>query len=539
MNYVQVILDLPVDKVFDYAIPEPLREEIEIGKRVWVEFRNKKTVAYIVGLLKESKLKKVKEIKKVIDSQPIITSSLLSLAKWLSEYYFCSWGEALAMTLPTGLRRGQKKTIKKGFAEERVKSKKKTENLGLSPEQSLAADKIVRAIKQAQPQTFLVYEQPEERIKIYLRLIEHILSQNKGIIVLVPEISLTPGIIARFISHFGEIIAQYHSQLSSRQQFQEWQRVKKGDAKVVIGTRSAVFSPLKNLGLIIVDEEQDNSYKEESIPRYNARNVAIKRAEIGKAIVVLGSDIPSLESYYNAESKKYQLLKLRAKSDNISLNARVIDRNREDFSVSPFLRTKIQEHLQKGERVVVYERLGKERRVEGESFSKLGLIGVVFADSILNFPNFLASERTFGLLSQIVREAQKAKAELIIQTYNPAHFSITAAVKQNYEDFYKEEITYRQELNYPPFAHFINIILKGKNEQRLKKRIMELSEDLKKEFGKEKILGPAHFFNYWYVALKTKNVLKTNQSLKRILAEFNGRKADKRVIVDVDPLFFF
>ncbi len=538
MNYVQTVLDLPVDKVFDYAVPEHLREEIEIGKRVWVEFRNKKTVAYIVGLLKESKLAKVKQIKKVIDSQPIITSSLLSLAKWLSEYYFCSWGEALAMTLPPGLRRGQKKTRPTLLAPTRCKWVK-GEVGGLSPEQCLAADKIVRAIKQAQPQTFLVYEQPQERIKIYLRIIEHILKQNKGVIVLVPEISLAPRIIARFISHFGEIIAEYHSQLSSRQQFQEWQRIKKGEAKIVIGSRSAVFSPLKDLGLIIVDEEQDNSYKEESIPRYNARNVAIKRAEIEKAIVVLGSAIPCLESYYNAESKKYQLLKLRAKSDNISPNARVIDRNREDFSVSPLLRTKIEEHLQKEERVVVYEKLGKERRVEGESFSKLGLIGVVSADNILNFPNFLASERTFGLLSQIVKEAQKEKAELIIQTYNPAHFSITAAVKQNYEDFYKEEITYRQELNYPPFVHFINIILKGENEQRLKKRIMELSEDLRKEFGEEKILGPAHFSDYWYVALKTKNVLKTNQSLKRVLADFNRRRADKRVIVDVDPLFFF
>ena len=106
--------------------------------------------------------------------------------------------------------------------------------MDLSPEQSLAADKIVRAVEQTQPQTFLFYEQPEERIKIYLRLIEHILSQKKGIIVLVPEISLTPRIIARFISHFGEIIAQYHSQLSSRQQFQEWQRIKKGDAKIVV-----------------------------------------------------------------------------------------------------------------------------------------------------------------------------------------------------------------------------------------------------------------------------------------------------------------
>jgi len=539
MNYAQIVLNLPVDKVFDYAVPDHLREEAEIGKRVWVEFRNKKTVGYIVGLVKESKLKKVKEIKKVIDSQPIITSSLLSLVKWLSEYYFCSWGEALAITLPPALRRGVQKTRATSLAPPRYRWVEEKENLDLKPEAPLGADKIIRAMKENQPRTFLVYGQSEERIKIYLHIIESILSQNKGVIILVPEISLASQIIARFISHFGEIIAEYHSQLSSRQQFQEWQRIKKGDARIVIGTRSAVFSPLKNLGLIIVDEEQDNSYKEENIPRYNARNVAIKRAKIEKAIVVLGSVIPCLESYHKTISGRYQLLKLKTRGNNISPNIRIIDRNKERLSLSPFLKAKIDECLAKKKRVIIYEKLGRQRKVQGESFFQVGLIGVLSADSVLNSPNFLASERTFELLFQIAREAQQAKAELIIQTYNPAHFSITAAISEDYEDFYTQEITYRRQLKYPPFVHFINIILKDKDEQRLKKRITELSEDLRREFGKERILGPANFLNSWYITLRTENVLKTNQSLRKVLAEFQRKRVDKRIIVDVDPLFFF
>lgn len=514
-NYIQVVLDLPIDKVFDYVVPEHLKKDIEIGKRVWVEFRNKKTVAYVVGLLEESKLKKIKEIKNVIDSYPVIDSSLLSLSKWISKYYFCSWGEALAITLPPALRKGQQKT----------------RLTALPPTKC----------PWVQPETFLVYENAQERIKIYLRMIEDVLKQNKGVIVLVPEISLTTKIIAKFVSHFGKTVAQYHSSLSSAQQFQEWQRIKKGESKIVIGTRSAVFSPLKNLGLIIVDEEQDNSYKEESIPRYNAREVAIKRAEIEKITTVLGSDTPSLKSYHYAKLRKYRFLKTEQKEKGF-LRVKLIDKGREDFSVSPFLKTKIDEYLQKKERVIIYERLGKQKKVRGENFSKLGLIGIISADSILNLPNFLASEHTLQLLSQIVKQAQEARAELIIQTYNSTHFSITAAVKQDYEVFYKQEIIYRRELNYPPFVHFINIILKDKNEEKLKKRVKKISEDLKREFGRQEILGPVilkrfktnPLFSYYYITLRTKTVLETNRLLRKVLSNFR-----KKIIVDVDPLFFF
>ncbi|MCK4859740.1 MAG: hypothetical protein KAS87_04170 [Candidatus Omnitrophica bacterium] len=546
MNYAQVALNLPVDKLFDYAIPEHLREEVKVGKRVWVEFRNRKAVAYIVKLLEESRLKKVKEIKKVIDEQSIISSFSLLLSKWLSKYYFCSWGEAIALTLPSPLRKGQRRTNPSPPTPLPCRNWKwvgAKENLDLNPDldpkQSLSADKIIEAIKQNDFQPSFIYDNAEERIKIYLRLSEYVLSQNKGVIVLVPQISLASKLIAGFISHFGKIIAQCHSRLSSRQQFQEWQRIEEGKAKIIIGTRSAVFSSLKNLGLIIVDEEQSNSYKEENMPRYNAREVAVKKAEIEKATIVLGTSVPSLQTYHKAKLQEYKLLQTKEKKE--ILKTRIIERRKEDPSISPFLKMRIEEYLQKKKRVVLYTRLGGQRIIKGENFSDLGLIGVISADSILNLPNFLAGERTFQLLSQIGIEAKKTKAEFVIQTYNATHFSIVAAAKEDWEGFYEKEIAYRQELDYPPFTHFINIILRNKNEENLKKEIGDLSEQLKNKFGETRVLGPIALKSFKakpsiycrYIILKTKDILKTNPVLKEVLVNFS------RVIIDVDPLFFF
>ncbi len=543
MKYAQVILDLPIDKIFDYAIPCSLEQKVSVGKRVKVEFGNKKAIAYIVNISQESKQVKVKEIKQVIDSKPVISSCFFSLSKWISKYYFCSWGEALATTLPSALRKGQQRTRKKAGALEKITNGKIQDQLCL--DQDLIAKELIETAKKKKLCPFLLFADAEERIKIYIEISRYVLSQNKGVLILVPGISLISRLVKKFISHFGKLISQYHSSLSSAEQFQKWQKIKKGEARIVIGTRSAIFSPVKNLGLIIIDQEQDISYKEEQIPRYNARNIAVKRGEIEKSLVILGSNTPSLQSYHQAKLYKYRLLKTEEKEKK-KIKARIIDRNREDFFISPFLKTKIDEYLKKQKRVIIYEKLGKKKKVQGEDFSKLGLVGIISTDNILNTPNFSASEYTFQLLSQVIKQTKEAEAELIVQTYNPFHFSITSAIKGNFDDFYKNEIAYRKELNYPPFVHFINIILRSRNEKELKKKTENLVELLRKKFGKMEVLGPVFLkqskenlpFKYYYITLKTKDVIKTNQSLKKVLANFNKRKVG-RIIVDVDPMFFF
>ena len=529
--YAQLLLNLPVDKVFDYAVPASLQEEIEVGKRVWVEFRGRRTVGYVVGLSDKSDQRRIKEIERVIDEKPIVDSFLFSLSNWISKYYFCSWGEALAIGLPSVLRKGQRRVVKKE-RKKRLEKKEKEQKVCLSPHQISVFKQIKEAIERDENQVFLLYAEREEREKIYWQLIDHLLGQEKGVISLFPEIETAERVARKFISCFGEAVARWHSRLCAREQFEEWQRMREGKAKVVIGTRLGVFSPVRNLSLIIVDEEESNSYKEENMPRYNARDLAIKRGEIEGKVVVLGSAVPSVGSYYRAKKKEYRLLEIRRGQRWTKI--KLIDRSRQPFSFSPFLKRKIEESLNRKEGVILYKHLGGKGILKGEEFSKIGLIGVISTESVLNLPNFLSSERTFALLSTLIKRAEEEKAELVIQTYNPSHFSVVCALEGNYEEFYRKEIAYRKELNYPPFLHFINIIFK-KGKQK-KERIERLAEILKEKVEAE-VLGPVLFSDIYYLTLKTKEVLKLNEKLKEILGGFGRGK--KRIVVDVDPLFFF
>ena len=148
------------------------------------------------------------------------------------------------------------------------------------------------------------------KTEIYLRLARAVRDAGRGVLLLVPEIALTPAAAGVFRAAFGERVAIQHSGLSDGERYDQWQRIRRGDVDVVVGTRTAVFAPLANLGLIVVDEEHDGSYKQEESPRYNGRDVAVVRGRAAGALVVLGSATPSLESYHNAQSGRYELIAL-------------------------------------------------------------------------------------------------------------------------------------------------------------------------------------------------------------------------------------
>ena len=148
------------------------------------------------------------------------------------------------------------------------------------------------------------------KTEVYLRVIEESLARGKGAIVLVPEISLTPQLLGRFRSRFGDKVAALHSALSDGERYSEWMRIKRGEARIVVGARSAIFAPMDELGVLVVDEEHDHSYKQEESPRYNARDLAVVRGKMVKGVVVLGSATPSMESYHNAKTGKFNYLNL-------------------------------------------------------------------------------------------------------------------------------------------------------------------------------------------------------------------------------------
>ncbi|WP_342515302.1 primosomal protein N' [Sporosarcina sp. FSL K6-1522] len=231
----------------------------------------------------------------------------------------------------------------------------------LTGEQQLALDAITTSADHGQAETFLLHGVTGSgKTEVYLRAINHVLEQGKEAIVLVPEISLTPQMTSRFKERFGPLVAVMHSGLSAGEKYDEWRKIKRGEVKVVVGARSAIFAPFENIGIIILDEEHESTYKQEDTPRYHARDVAIKRSEYYGCPVILGSATPSLESYARASKDVYTLLTLKRRAKDQELpTVTVVDMreelktgNRSMFSVS--LADAVRERLHRGEQTVLF-----------------------------------------------------------------------------------------------------------------------------------------------------------------------------------------
>ncbi len=329
MHYASVAVRLPIDKIFSYRVPKKLEADLEIGKRVWVGFGPRRIVGYVVAVSEETDLEDVRPIDSIIDNEPIISSEMLLLTKWISDYYICSWGEAIDAAIPGPLKKGRTKMRPgKKFKEEKVKP---SSDLTPTKEQESALLTIKASIDASRSSVFLLHGiTASGKTEVYMQAISHILKKGKSSIVLVPEISLTPQTVSWFKSRFGADVAVMHSGLTGSKRFHEYERIRAGRAKIVVGARSAIFSPVKDLGLVIVDEEHETSYKQENVPRYHARDVAIKRAELTKSTVILGSATPSLESYYDAIKKRYTLIELKKRIKDMDLpNVKIIDMRKE------------------------------------------------------------------------------------------------------------------------------------------------------------------------------------------------------------------
>ena len=237
----------------------------------------------------------------------------------------------------------------------------KSKNIRLSLEQKKILNKIIKKSNGFQP--FLLHGVTGSgKTEVYLKLAQKIVQRNKSVLVLVPEISLTPQVASRFRSVFGKHVALWHSRMSKAEKGWTWQQLKNGAYSVVVGARSAIFSPLKNLGLIIIDEEQEFSYKQEnSMPRYHARDVAMVRGKNANAIVLLGSATPSLESYYNAVQKKFHLLELKERyGKSIYPSIEIVDMKKNSVNnggmlISSNLKKAIEDRLAKSEQIIILQ----------------------------------------------------------------------------------------------------------------------------------------------------------------------------------------
>ncbi len=536
--------------------------------------------------------------------------------------------------------------------------------LPLNEEQACAVEAISNSIGQKNAKPFLLEGiTGSGKTEVYLHVIDRVLKSEKTAIVLVPEISLTPQMTHRFISRFGKQVAIMHSGLSDGEKFDEWRKIKSGQARVVVGARSAIFVPLENIGAIIIDEEHEATYKQESNPRYHARDVALLRAKSHGAALVLGSATPSIETRARASKGVYHFLQLteRANPEANIPKVEIVDfrdyiGQQETSNFTPLLLEKIQEKLAKKEQVVLmlnrrgyssfvmcrecgyvdecpncdisltlhmdtktmnchycdfqkaiprecpscqsksiryygtgtqkaYDELhellsearilrmdvdttrrkgahesllkafgnheadillGTQMIAKGLDFPNVTLVGVLNADTSLNLPDFRASERTFQLLTQVAGRAGRADkaGEVLVQTYNPEHYAIRFAQKQDFEGFYEYEMQLRRKMGYPPYYYTVGITLSHQEEQEAVRKAYDVLKGLKGHLSEQvRFLGPTpkpiartHNKFHYQIIIKYRFEEHLETALNALL-EWTQKPENKelRVTIDNEP----
>lgn len=411
------INNINVDKTFDYIVPFKYIEKIKIGMRVKVPFASRELEGFVLDLVNSTDDNyELKEIISIVDTEPILNNELLHLGQFMSKKYFSTLISCYQTMLPKALKAQNKTTINKKMIKYvelcsnsfpklkpnqekiveylRINGKVKKEKVnkisvsgvntliknGIIIESLIEEYRLVTKDINKEKETFkLTVEQQEAKNKIlsqtqssvfllhgvtgsgktvvYMEIVEEMLNRGKDSIFLVPEISLTPQMVYHFKSRFGDEVAVLHSRLSEGEKYDEYRKIVEGKVHIVVGARSAVFAPFKNLGAIIIDEEHTTSYKQDNNPKYSAIEIAIERAKNNNAIVILGSATPSLETYARSIKGLYTLVELkhRVNTNNLPL-VEIVDMSKEKHRGSIFssrLITEVNKRLEKHEQIIL------------------------------------------------------------------------------------------------------------------------------------------------------------------------------------------
>lgn len=410
-----------VDQTFFYHVPKLLENNIKIGVRVRIPFGNMILDGFVLGISDNSSYdnSKIKDIINVIDKEPVLNKEMLLLGKYMSDNLLASLSSCYQVMLPKALKAEVKSNIKIKYDRylHRIKSIEEIDRyidnckyesqinllcklkegdilitkmsssintiikygfasiiyeeckrykydgisnykrVNLTDKQRLVSDTIISSFGKSD--TFLLYGVTGSgKTEVYMDVIEKAINNGKSAIMLVPEIGLTPQIVGKFISRFGNVISVLHSKLSDSERYDEYRKITNGESKIVIGTRSAIFVPFNNIGVIIIDEEHTSSYKQDNNPRYSAINVAEWRSKYHNCPLVLGSATPSLESFAKAGNHVYKLLTLTERAGGSVLpNVNIVDMKEEvkkgNFILSDMLKNKIGEVLDRGEQAII------------------------------------------------------------------------------------------------------------------------------------------------------------------------------------------
>ncbi|HQG40603.1 MAG TPA: primosomal protein N', partial [Spirochaetales bacterium] len=344
--YCSIVFNVPVNKAFTYEIPEGMIAEP--GMRAEVMFGKRKIIGWIIAISETVSLQDIsngdkpltiKPILRLIDREPLFGAETIALAEWLCSMYFCSLGEALGVMLPGGKRESSEPALP--FEDMEISD----HSITPSPEQQQAIDAI---ISEHSGIWYLYGKTGTGKTEVFLQAAEATLKEGRSVLYLVPEIALTHQVIDSIQKRFGSCCAILHSGITPSQKLKEWKRIQKGSASIVVGARSAAFAPLTNLGLIILDEEHEASYKSGSFPHYHARQVALHRASVEKTRIVMGSATPSVEAWHLMQRgiiKKLTLTKRLAGGAMPSVE--IVDMKHEESILSKrLIESIIQEHEQ-------------------------------------------------------------------------------------------------------------------------------------------------------------------------------------------------
>lgn len=354
--FLRLALPTPLRRLFDYLPPQGVDSKALIpGVRVKVPFQSRTLVGILIETTQTSSIpvQKLKRAFSVLDETPIFPPDIFQLCQWAADYYHYALGEVLASAMPTLLRKGKLIEDEK-FVFNIIDRSDPLPTLNAAQQHAV---QIISAAKDSFRVFLLDGVTGSGKTEVYLRSIEAMLEIEKQVLVLVPEISLTPQTIERFRKRFHAPIVALHSGLSDQERLRAWLTAKSGEAKIVIGTRSAIFTPFAQLGLIIVDEEHDTSFKQQDRFRYHARDLAIMRAHLNHIPIVLGSATPSLESLLNVKRQRYEYLSLPQRAGDAQLpRYQIIDlrQTSHEDGLSPPLLQAMHEHLKQDNQVMLF-----------------------------------------------------------------------------------------------------------------------------------------------------------------------------------------
>lgn len=533
-----------------------------------------------------------------------------------------------------------------------------------TPCQKRALDSIYEAMDTGGFQEILLHGiTGSGKTEVYMQTIARVIENGRNAILLVPEIGLTPQTVRRFKGRFGNQVALLHSRLSIGERYDQWNKIKNGEVRVVIGARSAVFAPLKNIGIIIIDEEHETSYKSDRAPKYDARGIAAFRCRFNDALLLYGSATPSVENYYRAETGKIKLIEMNERTNNLPLPEIITVDMRSEADkglrngISSVLTGELMKNKKAGEQSIIFinrrghsnfvqcrncgyivlcpycsvsltyhqaERklvchycsymtskpsecpvcksdnidlhgigtqkveeqlplicpdisvirmdmdttagrhghekildtfrndkidvlVGTQMIAKGHDFPGVTLVGILSADSLLGSGDYRASERTFQLITQAAGRAGRAgkHGRVVLQTYNPDNFSIKSAIRQDFKEFYTQEIALRRELKLPPFYHIGLIQVSSRSKGLAEQIIRKIHSDIINNkipntgfFVSEPAPSPLVKLRNqyrWRIILKHPKIKNLTNILEWIFDTYNSGKGEWTISVDINP----